>query len=72
MTDPRLEREESRVRRRDGSDSAEHKAASVETGSNNKNLYIGHIVYLFSQEMRYHKLEAAHSAHICGLWFRNS
>jgi len=48
------------------------KAVGLETGSNNKNLYVGHIIYLFFQEMRYHKLEAAHSAPICGLWFRNS
>lgn len=43
------------------------KAADLETGSNNKNLYIGNVIYLFFQEMWYHKLEAAHSARICGL-----
>lgn len=43
------------------------KAAGVEAGSNNNNLYVGHIIYLFFQEMRYHKLEAARSARIYGL-----
>lgn len=48
------------------------KTVGVVTGRNNKNLYVGHIIYLFFQAMQYHKLGAAHSAHVCGLWFRNS
>lgn len=47
------------------------KALGIEISSNN-NLYINHIFNLFFfREMQYHKLEAVHSAHICGLWFRN-